>query len=266
MRTLYEYYLYRKPLLWEILKFIRRREVAFIAKIDGVKNYRHLNVIKMPYLMRLLRKFYGGRTTLYNFFASIEWVKKFDGKKRIFLKTHWIRYGWDLVFDIDSKGKSLEERIKKSHKKATKIIDFLLDEDVAFFVVFTGSKGFHIYIPWQWLSKKGWNKDDYGKYNRVIASMLWEFTGVKTDPSTFSRERDLIRVPYSFHPETGYLCYPLTLEEFEDFDIEMCNPENIDHHYERGKLSRVVVNPDGNGNILSKTEVIKWLEEKSKQP
>ena len=256
----YAYYIRKKELIWEILKFVRYREAAWIAVDKKAASKRFLTIIKYGFLLRSMKIRYN-RETLpkYHFFASIELVKKFDeNKKPLDLREVWKPFGWDLVFDIDSEG---EDRIKKSYKIAKNLIDFLDKNNIDFRIQFSGSKGFHIFIPWNWLKRHGWKARDYGKFNRYIAEIIWNNTGISTDASTFSVKRDLIRVPFSIHPTSGLLCYPLTIEQFDDFDVDMAYPLNINSEEERDKLEKsFVCHEYEKDNILSKSKVIEVVK------
>jgi len=252
--NLIEFYRNNPALVWEILKFIRPREVAFIHS-NPKRTKRYITIINIRNLWKCLYRFFE-KGVEHHFFASIEYLKKFENGKKLDLKTEWHPFGWDLVLDIDEHAEDVEERIKLAYEKARKIVDFLFDNHISFRIHFTGSKGFHIYIPWKWLKEHGWLAEDYGKYNRVIAELIWEKTRVKTDVSTLSKQKDLIRVPFSVHPETGLLCYPLTLQQFKKFKIDMAYPENIDNTFETNKLKKATVTFNKKGTILNKEVIL----------
>ena len=217
----------RNPsICWESMKFVRPREVSFVCVDDKRFTRRFISIGTYDFLMNTLYNYYEKlKNHQFHFFASIELVKKtMDGRPLDLQKTYDV-FGWDLVFDIDSKGRSIKERFSKSHIKAKKIVKVLIKDKIPFRVQFSGSKGFHVFLLWDELKKK-YKPEDYGVVNREIAAGIWKKAKVKTDITTFSKAHDLIRVPFSVHPKTGLLCLPLTLKEFMTFKPSMATIEN----------------------------------------
>ncbi|MBU0894423.1 MAG: hypothetical protein KKB88_03190, partial [Nanoarchaeota archaeon] len=88
-----------------------------------------------------------------------------------------IRHGWDLLIDIDSK------YIDYSKIMAEVIIDFLKFHGIKKIgVKFSGSKGFHILIPWKAFPKEMAeikNSNMFPEYPRIITQYIIEKTKMK---------------------------------------------------------------------------------------
>ena len=213
---------------WEVLKFIRYREVAFICVNDPRQTRRFINIITYGNLIyRLKQYYYYKRNNLFHFFASIERVKKSNDQGTVYnLKRNWNVIGWDLVIDLDGKGQTFDERIQNAYQQAKLLKEVMDSYELPYAIVFSGSKGFHFWIPWEHL-RIFFKPQDYGAVNRKIAMFLAKQAGIKIDPSTLSTGKDLIRVPYSPHPITKLIALPLTDDQFENFHYAMANPVNV---------------------------------------
>ncbi len=160
-----------------------------------------------------------------------------------------IRAGWDLIFDIDSK------YIDYSKIMALEIIKVLSFHGVNNIgIKFSGSKGFHLIIPWKAFPKEVngvKTSDKFPEYPRVIVKYIIEKTNKSlineisklTRPSKYIRDyqaskevmpdlvlvapRHLFRMPYSLHEKTSLASVVLTKEELENFQLTDASPMKL---------------------------------------
>ena len=160
-----------------------------------------------------------------------------------------LRKGWDLLIDIDSK------YIDYSKIAAQVIINFLKFYGVKNIgIKFSGSKGFHIIIPWKSLPKEinGIKSTDmFPQWARIVVQFIID--SIKKDliekitdlsrPNRYIKDfqvseevmpdlilvspRHLFRMPYSLHEKTALASVVLSEEELKDFQITDANPMKI---------------------------------------
>ncbi len=162
-----------------------------------------------------------------------------------------LRKGWDFILDIDSK------YIDYSKVMVKEIIKLLKFHGVKNYgVKFSGSKGFHIIIPWKAFPKQvnEQNTSDLFpewprtllKYigERVNDGLSKELTRLTLGPGAeyvrdheASKEvipdlilvspRHLFRMPYSLHEKTALASVVLTEKELDDFDLKDADPMKL---------------------------------------
>jgi len=160
-----------------------------------------------------------------------------------------IRIGWDLLIDIDSK------YIDYSKIMAEIIIKFLNFNGIKNIgVKFSGSKGFHLIVPWKAFPKEvnGIKTSDmFPEYPRIITQYIMEKTKEQliekvsdlTRPSKYVKDykapkevmpdlvlvspRHLFRTPYSLHEKTALASVVLTPEEVPKFELKDADPLKV---------------------------------------
>jgi len=171
-----------------------------------------------------------------------------------------LRIGWDLLIDIDSK------YIDYSKISAQVIIEMLKFQGVKNIgVKFSGSKGFHIIVPWKAFPKEinGVETSDmFPEWPRIItkyimdktkhqivkkiSSLIFEDSVYKNVSKYIKGEerekevsaqvapdvilvspRHLFRMPYSLHEKTALVSVVLNLDEIADFQLKDANPMKI---------------------------------------
>jgi DNA primase catalytic subunit len=161
-------------------------------------------------------------------------------------ESNELRIGWDLLIDIDSK------YLDYSKISAEVILDFLEFHGVKNVgKKFSGSKGFHLIIPWKAFPKEinGVKTSDmFPEWARVVSKYITEKTKEKliekiTDlerPSKYVKDfrapkevmpdiilvspRHLFRMPYSLHEKTALSSVVLTKEELLNFQPKDADP------------------------------------------
>jgi DNA primase catalytic subunit len=151
-----------------------------------------------------------------------------------------IRKGWDLLIDIDSK------YLEYSKIMARLIIDALEFHGVrSYGIKFSGSKGFHIIVPWKAFPEEVNGIETrmmFPEFPRAIASYLHKFTEkelinkisrLTTDKSYIKDEseakkvipdivlvssRHLFRTPYSLHDKTGFASVVINKKDIMEFE------------------------------------------------
>lgn len=117
-----------------------------------------------------------------------------------------------------------EENIELARKDALQAI-YLMSQNYrynlpieAFRIYFSGKKGFHVIIPWQYFGfKPDYNLDEVF---RMMAKDLREFCAYGSlDMSVYERRR-VLRMENSIHEGTGLHKIPLTYEQLRDFTEE----------------------------------------------
>lgn len=157
-----------------------------------------------------------------------------------------LRIGWDLLMDIDSK------YIDYSKIMAQLIIRMLNFHGVKNIgIKFSGSKGFHIIIPWKAFPKEIneiKTSDMFPELPRIITKYIMEklepqlieeisnlekpckyvkdFTAPKEvmPDLILVSSRHLFRMPYSLHEKTALASVVLKPEEIEKFELTDANP------------------------------------------
>jgi hypothetical protein len=157
-----------------------------------------------------------------------------------------LRRGWDLLLDIDSK------YLEYSKIMAKQIISFLKFNGIQNFgIKFSGSKGFHILVPWKAFPKEINNvktSDMFPEWPRIITKYIMKQTEKKlieeisslTKPSKYVKDfqapkevmpdlilvssRHLFRAPYSLHEKTALASVVLNEEELETFQPKNADP------------------------------------------
>ena len=160
-----------------------------------------------------------------------------------------LRTGWDLLLDIDSKyldySKIMAELI-------IKIFKFHGIKNIG--IKFSGSKGFHIIIPWKAFPKEINNvqtKDKFPEWPRIIVryliekieKQLIEKVSSLESPSKYVKDfqapkevipdlvlvspRHLFRTPYSLHEKTALSSVVLNPEKIQDFDMKDADPMKV---------------------------------------
>ncbi|MEM4326001.1 MAG: hypothetical protein QXU40_01745 [Candidatus Pacearchaeota archaeon] len=161
-----------------------------------------------------------------------------------------LRTGWDLILDIDSKyfdySKILAEII-------IEILKFYNIENIG--VKFSGSKGFHIIVPWIAFPKiinKIKVSDMFPEYPRIITQfiieksrekLIKEITNLTVIHSKYIKDieapkevmpdlvlvssRHLFRAPYSLHEKTGLSSIVLSERELKNFHPKDANPLKV---------------------------------------
>ena len=164
-------------------------------------------------------------------------------------QSNELRIGWDLIIDIDSKyldySKIMAELI-------IKILRFHGLRNIG--IKFSGSKGFHIIIPWKAFPKEINNvqaKDKFPEWPRIITKyitekiekQLIEKISSLERPSKYVKDfqapkevipdlvlvspRHLFRTPYSLHEKTALASVVLNPEKIQDFDMKDADPMKV---------------------------------------
>ena len=190
-----------------------------------------------------------------------------------------LREGWDLVIDIDSKyldySKILAEQILK-------ILSFHGVKNIG--IKCSGSKGFHIIIPWKAFPKEVngvQTSDMFPEWPRIILEyisektkplLVKEITSLTTSRSYLKDEesagkvlpdivlvssRHLFRMPYSLHEKTALASAVLSREEIKNFQPRDASPFKI-------KIRDFL--PDSKKNEASEllTSALDWFKESGK--
>ena len=160
-----------------------------------------------------------------------------------------LRIGWDFLLDIDSKYIDFS---KIMLKEIIKLLNFHGIKNIG--IKFSGSKGFHMIIPWKAFPKEIngiKTSEKFPEYPRTILkyinekinkSLVQEITKLTT-PSKYVRDfqaseevipdlilvspRHLFRMPYSLHEKTALSSVVLTSEKIEKFELKDADPMNL---------------------------------------
>ena len=158
-----------------------------------------------------------------------------------------LRQGWDLLLDIDSK---YLDYSKIMAGLILKVLRFHGVKNIG--IKFSGSKGFHIIVPWKAFPKTIYNtktSDMFPEWPRIITKYIMELTKKElidkvtelTKPNKYVRDfrasdavvpdlilvspRHLFRMPYSLHEKTALASAVLDPEEVS---IQAFQPRDAD--------------------------------------
>ena len=160
-----------------------------------------------------------------------------------------LRVGWDLLLDIDSK------YIDYSKIMAKAIINVLTFHGVKNVgIKFSGSKGFHLIVPWKSFPKEVnqiKTSDMFPKWPRIILKYIAEKANPQlvkeitklTTPNKYIKDykaskevipdlilvspRHLFRMPYSLHEKTALASVVLDPEKISEFELKDAEPMKV---------------------------------------
>ncbi|MBI2044448.1 hypothetical protein HYT23_00155 [Candidatus Pacearchaeota archaeon] len=164
-------------------------------------------------------------------------------------KIRDLRIGWDLIIDIDSK---YADYSKVMAKLILKTLNFHGVKNIG--IKFSGSKGFHLIIPWQAFPKEvngvktasmfpEWPRIILKYINSTIEKDLVKEISNLEKPGKYVRNfqaskevipdlvlvapRHLFRAPYSLHEKTALASVVILPKELDDFDLKSADPMKI---------------------------------------
>ena len=235
----YNKYYSRLDVLFEIIKTMKGREVAFFRP-DA--NFRGIKAHNISYLQNNMKGFHFNEriTNIYNSVASVFNMPMFSyapdkrSEQYAFFAKNFKNYftDYDFCFDFDNK-----DSLKECHNE-TGIMKDLLDEyNVPYYIKFSGN-GFHIVISGEIIEAS--SPMDKLKNINYYGTYLADFYGLQTMDASIYDIRRVLKTPYSLDFKSGNVALPLSDEEFKDFDLNLVKPENVmkmDLKY-RGLLTR----------------------------
>ncbi len=151
-----------------------------------------------------------------------------------------LRTGWDLILDIDCH-RSLKEAGKAAQIFAEALEQF---EIKGYSIKFSGSRGFHIGVPFESFPEEimyvSHVEKDFPRIPKAIIEYLKFYANkdlravfdenpdkVLTLDSAIISARHLFRMPYSLHPKTWLSSIPVSKDELENFDKEKAKAQNV---------------------------------------
>ena len=235
---IYNFWYKQNYILLEIVKQLRGRETCFYDA-QAKRMWRCIKAHSLHYLQQNFKSFmfFKKRYKLYHSLAYLENMPVFsfnamERKKQqeIFIQT-FKNYakGYDFALDIDGeKGKPVTKR-SKVYKEAKKVKEELDSYELPIVLKFSGSKGFHFSIPYYYMPN--WKFSHLVEVCKKVAHNLKVILNLDCLDDSIYDDRRIFKVAYSL--DTGhtdkfnYVVLPLSDEQFEDFDIEMCRADNV---------------------------------------
>jgi len=260
LRKIYDNWYTQTYIQLEIVKFLKERELAIFETFDNTKSVRNIKAHKLKdfhyWLMRY--NFFERYYNVYYSLASFEnglpnFSPKPEERKKQTLEwnnnCHKYFQSYDLLLDIDAKS---HEEMPIIHKQA-KSLKTLFDKNKISYTLNFSGMGFHFILPYHTLSKNhNFIPADKGSIFAFAGKVMDKIKEkyVKNLDITVNDHRRVVKVPYSlaiYKPEDVYVCFPLSDDEFENFELDKMKPEYIIKHKKisfRGSLMR-----DGDGKI-----------------
>lgn len=139
-----------------------------------------------------------------------------------------------MVFDFDD-----PTDLRKAFDDALAIYDYLRDQDINPSFIFSGNKGFHIWvhpediqklIPVDVMTKvhtlQSWGQLLAGLVREIVSEILGSTHWLATPPPLNTDlspnwMQGLVRCPYSIHEKSGQIVWPLDQEEITNLDLWM---------------------------------------------
>lgn len=124
----------------------------------------------------------------------------------------------DMVFDID-----IKNDYKEAFRQGRRIMDFLYSYGLPFFVKFSGGSGPHIIIPCEAFGSS-LSREEFQQVFHFIASK----SGARGIDGSFTSPAHYMRLPYSLNEHTGLASVPISLDDYDRFELEMAEVGNFE--------------------------------------
>lgn len=233
---------YRNPeVLYNFITIAKDREICFLSKERiGNKAYpvRHIFANYMKFLSSNFDafSFYDRPYNLYYSLARYDGIRlfSFSPKTRKEQGAAWnqeavertAKYDWGLDFDADGL-----ENWRDAWDDARTVKAVFDQYGIPYSIKFSGSKGFHIRVPYEALDAGDKNitsavddPDSLFIFLKSIAELMVEKYGLPTLDLGIFDPRRVWKMDYSLTCETGLVVLPLSDEQFAGFTPVLCEP------------------------------------------
>lgn len=233
-RTFKAYYS-KEAVLYEIVKYSKNREVAFIGegRVRGIMAHAVRYLVSNFKAFRVGDKYYNmyHSVALLDGLTAMSYVPKL---RKVQLDEYSNNFdsmaiGYDFVLDFDGKLADSEkitvtELAKKDCEKVKSVLDEL---NIEYSLKFSGS-GFHIVVKNKTLGFENskFNVQIAAESCRLIAESMIKTLRLKTLDTSIYDKRRIWKLPYSMDIKTGRIALPLTDNEFRGFETDMADPES----------------------------------------
>jgi len=234
---------YRNPeVLYNFISIAKDREICFIPKKAGEGSYpvRHIFANYMKFLSANFDafKFYNRPYNLYYSLARYQGLRLFSFNPTIrkSQSDSWNKdavnntVAYDFGLDFDSEGLHDWKSAWRDAAKVKKVFD---EYKVPYSIKFSGSKGFHIRVPYEALPQSKVitgsvdNPESLFIYLKSVAELLVEKYELPTLDLGIFDPRRVWKMEYSLTHETGLVVLPLSDEQFDRFEPAMCDPLTV---------------------------------------
>lgn len=232
---------YRLPFIkYAIVQSCKQKELCLLTKypkIDYYKNYprsviRYLQCGHSMYLDKHFQAFGFMKKPFMNLYSSLAYLdylpvfsynlqnRKYGEEYKQYAEEYMKHVvGYDILFDMDN------EEIMEAWEDSKILKDILDNAKVAYSVTFSGTKGFHFRIPYEFTGNE---ETDFGKFINSIASFIYNikviYSIASIDDSITDNKR-VVKIPYSLDKDKVVL--PLSDEQFNNFNIDMVKFYNV---------------------------------------
>lgn len=236
---------YRNPeIIYLIIQQCRDREIAFLGKSRSEYAVRNIHA---HYSNILIKNFdaFNFFSRQYNVYYSLGKFKpiqifSFNPEMRKKQRLEWNEnimtkmFSYDLGLDFDSEGLHDLKRSLNDCKLVKQDFD---KYNIPYSLKFSGSKGFHIRVPFDALPNKLFSIDNDEPdsiffFLKSVAELMKEYYSRNyyfmdtLDLGVFDHRR-IWKCDYSWTCETGLIALPLTDEQFDNFSLDMVEPLNV---------------------------------------
>lgn len=231
---------YRNPeVIFNIITVSKDRETAFLSKSSDVAPFRNIMANYMKFLTDNFEAlhFYERDYNLYYSLARYKSIQRFSFNPvvRKEQRLEWNKIAinntasYDFGLDFDSDG---IESIKDAWVDADKVKSLFDEYGVPYTTKFSGSKGFHITIPYTELPDLMItdNIDEplsLFNFLKDVALLLDLKLDLPTIDMGIFDPRRIWKTDYSWVVETGLIALPLSDEQFDNFSLSMVEPVNV---------------------------------------
>jgi len=254
----YEKYYQNTEILFEMIKLMRGRETVWLSQERCIRNLKIHNLAYLRSNMNAFN-FFKRRYNLYISLAEYNNMPLFSydpkqrAKQRAEFNRDYMDYmiGYDFFMDFDGN----PENLRSVYEEVKTLKEFFDENKITYSLIFSGSKGFHFWIPNKIfqnmdLDKRLYFYKDFVKKIRII----FELEHIDT---TIYDYRRIHKLPYSLDVNSGLVALPLSDEQFNNFRKEDMKPEIVleqNNIRNRGILLR-------NNNEESYKKTIRLFEE-----
>jgi hypothetical protein len=224
---------------FNMLNSVHLQDREFIVLPHGSKMIRRLKCTKIDHLTYFINQFtlWERGNNLYHSIGIVDWSKMpyitremlnplspemRDYKDEFNEKVRGATTGFDFCYDIDT----------LRYWDVSPFVKFLHEHGVFPQIMFSGTKGFHIRIPWEIMHEAFPEVSAMEAPDKFKdwAFALREYSNELFPYDNMFYHTRIIKLPYSI-AKSGLVALPITYEQFADFDIDMCLPQNVLNTY-----------------------------------